>query len=249
MAKKQSTSSQSPNLFDGRQPPNLYLLDGMALIYRAHFALARSPRYTSGGKCTSAVFGMTNTVLDIINRQQPTHLAMAFDTSEPTHRHIEYAPYKAQRDALPEDIADQIPLVDRLMHAMKIPVLRSPGFEADDIIGTLARQAAEQGMDVWMVTSDKDFHQLVTENVRIFKPGRQGNQFEMLGVPEVLEKWQIENVEQVIDILGLMGDASDNVPGIPGVGEKTAQKLMPSKPPSGDPAKFPDQVTSSTMDP
>ena len=198
----------------------------MALIYRAHFGLIRSPRFTSGDIPTSGVFGMANTVFDLIKRQKPTHMAIAFDTSHPTHRHEAYPEYKAQRDALPEDIAIQIPLVDRLMHALNIPVIRTPGFEADDIIGTLALQAAEQDYDVFMVTPDKDYHQLVTDRIQVYKPGRQGNAFEIMGVKEVLEKWQVERVDQVIDILGLMGDASDNVPGIHGIGEKTAQKLI-----------------------
>ena len=227
MAKTKVKSDTGPGLFDGKQQKKLYLLDGMALIYRAHFALIRSPRFTSGGKCTSAVFGMTNTILDLIKKQKPTHLAIAFDTSDPTHRHIEYPEYKAQRDALPEDIAEQIPLVDRLMQAMKITTIRCPGFEADDIIGTLAKQAADAEFEeVVMVTPDKDFHQLVTDKIQVYKPGRQGSQFEILGIPEVLEKWQVERVDQVIDILGLMGDSSDNVPGVPGIGPKTAQKLI-----------------------
>ena len=225
MAKKK-TSNSTPGLFDQAAPKKLFLLDGMALIYRAHFALIRSPRFTSAGVCTSAVFGLINTIFDIINKHKPTHLAIAFDTSEPTFRHVEFPEYKAQRDALPEDIRDQIPLVDRLMEAMQIPVLRRPGFEADDVIGTLANEAAELGMQVMMVTPDKDFQQLVTENIKIYKPGRQGNHAEIMGVDEVLEKWQIEKVDQVIDILGFMGDASDNIPGVPGVGEKTAQKLV-----------------------
>lgn len=204
----------------------MYLLDGMALIYRAHFGLIRSPRFTSGDVPTSGVFGMANTVFDLIKRQKPTHMAIAFDTSDPTHRHLAYPEYKAQRDALPEDIAVQIPLVDRLMKALNIPVIRTPGFEADDIIGTLAIEAAAQDYDVFMVTPDKDYHQLVTDRIQIYKPGRQGGAFEILGVPEVLEKWQTQRVDQVIDILGLMGDTSDNVPGIHGIGEKTAQKLI-----------------------
>lgn len=204
----------------------MYLLDGMALIYRAHFGLIRSPRFTSGDVPTSGVFGMANTVFDLIKRQKPTHMAIAFDTSDPTHRHLAYPEYKAQRDALPEDIAVQIPLVGRLMKALNIPVIRTPGFEADDIIGTLAIEAAAQDYDVFMVTPDKDYHQLVTDRIQIYKPGRQGGAFEILGVPEVLEKWQTQRVDQVIDILGLMGDTSDNVPGIHGIGEKTAQKLI-----------------------
>ena len=205
--------------------PVLMLLDGMALIYRAHFALIRSPRFTSGGKCTSAVFGVLNTVLDLLKKYEPTHLAMAIDTPEPTERHKKFPQYKAQRDAIPEDIADQIPLVVRLMESMNIPVIRCPGWEADDIIGTIAREAEQENFLVWMVTPDKDFQQLVTERSKVLKPGRQGGAVEIFGVPEVLDKWQIERVDQVIDILGLMGDASDNIPGVPGVGEKTAQKL------------------------
>ncbi|MEM7313877.1 MAG: DNA polymerase I, partial [Planctomycetota bacterium] len=204
----------------------LFLFDSMALIYRAHFALIRSPRYTSGGTCTSAVFGVLNTLLDIIKKQEPTHLVAAFDTPEPTHRHEEFPEYKAQRDELPEDIADQFPLVDRLFEAMNIKVIRKPGFEADDVIATLAVQAEEGGFTSWMVTPDKDFTQLVTNDIFIYKPGRQGSHAEILGIPEVLDKWKIERVDQVIDILGLMGDASDNIPGVKGVGEKTAQKLI-----------------------
>lgn len=204
----------------------LFLLDAMALIYRAHFALIRSPRYTSSGACTSAVFGVTNTVLDIIAKQKPTHIVVAFDTREPTFRHEEFPEYKAQRDALPEDIAEQFPLVEKLFAALNIPIVRLPGFEADDLVGTIAKHAEQKGFEAFMVTPDKDFTQLVSDQVKIYKPGRQGSSFEMLGVPEVLEKWQIERVDQVIDILGLMGDASDNIPGVPGVGEKTAQKLI-----------------------
>jgi len=204
----------------------LFLLDAMALIYRAHYALIRSPQYTSGGVCTSAVMGITNTLLDILNREKPTHIAVAIDTPEPTHRHQEFPQYKAQREALPEDIAAQIPLVIRLFKAFNIPVIGISGYEADDIIGTLAREAEIAGFQTWMVTPDKDFQQLVTENTRVYKPGRQGSQHEILGVQEVLDKWQIENVGQVVDVLGLMGDASDNIPGVPGIGEKTAQKLI-----------------------
>ena len=225
MAKKKK-KTPGKDLFSAQEPKKLYLLDGMALIYRAHFGLIRNPRFTSAGKPTSAVFGVTNTLLDIVKRQKPTHLAVAFDTSDPTFRHEKYDEYKANREKQPEDISAQIPLVDRLMDAMKIPVLRTPGFEADDIIGTLAREAEEAGYQTWMVTPDKDYHQLVTENIFVYKPGRQGNQFEVLGIPEVLEKWEIESVDQVVDILGLMGDSSDNVPGVPGVGPKTAQKLI-----------------------
>ena len=224
MAKKQPLRKR--DLFSEQEPKKLYLLDGMALIYRAHFGMIRSPRFTSAGKPTSAVFGVANAVFDILKRQQPTHIAVAFDTNDPTFRHEEFAEYKATRDKQPEDIAEQIPLVDRLMEALDIPVLRNPGYEADDVIGTLAREAEAAGFQTWMVTPDKDYHQLVTENIFVYKPGRQGSQFDILGIPEVLEKWQVEKVDQVIDILGLMGDSSDNVPGVPGIGPKTAQKLI-----------------------
>ena len=219
-------TAKDKDLFSEPSEKRLYLLDGMALVYRAHFALIRAPRFTSGGVCTSAVFGLTNTILDIIQREQPSHLAVAFDTSEPTQRHIEFPEYKAQRDEMPEDISAQLPLVDRLLDAFNIPVIRTPGYEADDIIGTLAHQAAPQGFRTWMVTPDKDYDQLVTDDIFVYKPGRKGGDSEIAGVPEVLEKWGIERVDQVIDILGLMGDSSDNIPGVPGVGPKTAQKLI-----------------------
>ncbi len=204
----------------------LVLLDGMALLYRAHFALVRSPRMTSGGMCTSGVFGFTNTLLDIIKKESPTHIAAAFDTPEPTERHKVFPEYKAQRDALPEDIAAQFPFIDRLLEAFSISVIRMPGYEADDIIGTLAHQATAQGFQTLMVTPDKDYHQLVSDDVVIFRPGRKGAAYETLGVREVLAQWEIERVDQVIDILGLMGDSSDNIPGVPGIGPKTAQKLI-----------------------
>ena len=217
-------AAKPTELFPDNQ--KLFLLDGMALTYRAHFALVRSPRFTSGGLCTSAVFGMANTVLDILKREEPTHLSVAFDTSEPTQRHIEFPAYKAQRDAMPEDIATQLPYIDRLLDALNIHVIRRPGYEADDVIGTLAKQASEQGYRIWMVTPDKDYEQLVTDDIVIYKPGRRGADPEIFGVKEVLEKWGIERVDQVIDILGLMGDASDNIPGVAGIGPKTAQKLI-----------------------
>ena len=204
----------------------LYLLDGMALTYRAHFALIRSPRFTSSGLCTSAVFGIANVVADILKREKPTHIAVAFDTPEPTERHIIFPEYKAQRDAMPEDIGEQLPWIDKLFDALNIKSIRMPGYEADDVIGTLAHQAAEDSFQTWMVTPDKDYDQLVRENVFVYKPGRKGGTQEIFGVPEVLEKWNIESVDQVIDILGLMGDSSDNIPGVPGIGPKTAQKLI-----------------------
>ena len=206
----------------------LFLLDGMALVYRAHFALIRSPIFTSDGVNTSALFGFANTLIDIQKKHSPTHLAVVFDTQAPTMRHIEFPAYKAQREEMPEDLAKAIPNVKRLVKAFDIPVLERDGFEADDIIGTLAQRAVadDPNCEVFMVTPDKDFAQLVAERIFIYKPGRQGSDVEILGVPEILAKWEIERPEQVIDILGMWGDASDNIPGIPGIGEKTAKKLM-----------------------
>ncbi len=216
--------ASSSELFSDQK--RLFLLDGMALTYRAHFALVRSPRYTSAGLCTSAVFGLATTVLDLLGREQPTHIAVAFDTSEPTQRHIDFPEYKAQRDEMPEDISIQLPYIDRLFEALNIAVIRIPGYEADDIIGTLAHEGVDHGFRTWMVTPDKDFEQLVTENILIYKPGRRGSEAEVIGVADVLQKWGIDRVEQVIDILGLMGDASDNIPGVKGIGPKTAQQLI-----------------------
>ncbi len=206
----------------------LYLLDAMALIYRAHFALIRSPIYTSGGLNTSALYGFANALVELIQNRKPTHIAVVFDTPEPTTRHKEFEEYKAQRDEMPEDISLAIPNVKRLVKAFNIPALEKPGYEADDIIGTLAKRAEadDEDLEVYMVTPDKDFAQLVSERIFIFKPGRSGADVEILGVPEVLAKWEVERPEQVIDILGLWGDASDNIPGIPGIGEKTAKKLV-----------------------
>ncbi len=205
----------------------LFLLDGMALVYRAHFALIRSPITNSEGMNTSAIYGFTNTLLQILEKENPTHLAVAFDTSAPTPRHTLYPQYKAQREAMPEELALAIPEVKNMCQAFNIPVIEIDGYEADDIIGTLAHQAEQQGgIDTFMVTPDKDFAQLVAPRTFMWKPGRQGSDHEVIGVPEVLAKWEIENPQQVIDILGLWGDASDNIPGIPGIGEKTAKKLM-----------------------
>ncbi|MEM1442651.1 MAG: DNA polymerase I [Verrucomicrobiota bacterium] len=208
-------------------PHRLFLLDGMALIYRAHFALIRSPIYTSGRVNTSALFGFTNVLLDLLEKQKPTHLAVAFDTSDPTPRHEIFPEYKANRDDMPEDLALQLPHVKRLVKAFNIPVLEYPGWEADDVIGTLARQAdALGGYETFMVTPDKDFAQLVTATTSIYKPGRQGSEAEILDVEAIRENWQVEDPLQTIDVLGLWGDASDNIPGVPGIGEKTAKKLV-----------------------
>ncbi|WPU94158.1 DNA polymerase I [Mucilaginibacter sabulilitoris] len=204
----------------------LFLLDGMALIYRAHFALSKSPRFTSGGLNTSAVMGFTNTLLDVLKKEKPTHMAVVFDTDAPTERHTDYEHYKAHREAMPEDLSKALPYVIKVILGFNIPVITSDGYEADDIIGTLAKKAEQKGYQVYCMTPDKDFAQLVSENIRIYKPARMGNEMEILGVKEVLEKWEIEHVEQVIDILGLWGDAVDNIPGIPGIGEKTAKALI-----------------------
>ena len=204
----------------------LYLLDGMALVYRGHFAMIRNPRMTAKGMNTSALFVFANTLLDILDNAQPSHLAVVFDTPEPTHRHEMYEAYKAQREAMPEDLSVALPYIDQMCDGFNVPVIRKPGYEADDVIGTLAKAAEQAGFTTYMVTPDKDFAQLVSEKTRISKPGRIGYGAEILGVAEVLAQWEIERVDQVVDMLGLMGDSSDNVPGVPGIGPKTAQKLI-----------------------
>ncbi len=204
----------------------LFLLDGMALLYRAHFAFIRSPIFTSDGVNTSALYGFVNTLLDIAKNHQPTHLAVALDTHAPTPRHDLFPAYKAQREEMPEDISKAIPQLKRVLQAMRIPLLERDGYEADDIIGILAGRADRVGLETFMVTPDKDFGQLVTEHVKIFKPGRQGADVEILGVEEIKQRWGIEHPSQVIDILALMGDAVDNIPGIKGIGEKTATTLI-----------------------
>jgi DNA polymerase-1 len=204
----------------------LFLLDGMALIYRAHFALSKSPRFTSAGLNTSAVMGFTNTLLEVLRKEKPTHMAVVFDTDAPTERHTEYEKYKAHRETMPEDLSKALPYIFKVVLGFNIPLITSDGYEADDIIGTLAKKAEAKGYQVYCMTPDKDFAQLVSENIRIYKPARMGNDMEILGVPEVLAKWEVERPEQVIDILGLWGDAVDGIPGIPGVGEKTAKQLI-----------------------
>ncbi|RKD20402.1 DNA polymerase I [Pelobium manganitolerans] len=204
----------------------LFLLDGMALVYRAHFALSKNPRFTSNGINTSAVMGFTNTLLEVLKKENPSHIAVVFDTDAPTERHSDYEAYKGHRQAMPEDLSAALPYVVKLIEGFNIPVLTSDGFEADDIIGTLAKKAEKEGYTVYCMTPDKDFAQLVSDNIFIYKPARMGNGMEILGVKEVLEKWEVEHVHQVIDILGLWGDAVDNIPGIPGIGEKTAKALI-----------------------
>jgi DNA polymerase-1 len=204
----------------------LFLLDGMALVYRAHFALASRPIFTSKGVNTSALYGFTQTLLDILNNQKPTHIAVAFDTDAPTQRHKEFADYKAERQAMPEDLAAAMPHVHRMIEAFNIESLECDGCEADDIIGTYVKVAEKQGFESYMVTQDKDFGQLVTEKTFLYKPSRMGDAVEVLGIEGILNRWGIQRTEQVIDILGLMGDSSDNIPGVAGIGEKTASKLI-----------------------
>ncbi len=204
----------------------LFLIDGMAIVYRAYFGLIRNPRINSKGENVSAVFGFINTLLDIIHTYEPTHIAVALDTHEPTFRHIEYPEYKATRDETPEGIRTGVPHIKNLLAAFNIPVLEYPGFEADDVIGTLARQAEKDGFETYMVTPDKDYAQLVDEHTFMLKPGRGGGDSELLTVSKILEQWNIQKIEQVIDILGLAGDTADNIPGVPGIGPKTAQKLI-----------------------
>src|ERR1700710_1606266 len=204
----------------------LFLLDGMALIYRAHFALSKTPRFTSTGINTSAVMGFTNTLLEVLRKEKPTHMAVVFDTEAPTERHLDFADYKAQRESMPEDLSAAIPYIYKVILGFNIPVITSDGYEADDIIGTLAKKAEIKGYQVYCMTPDKDFGQLVSPNIHIYKPARMGNDMEILGVKEILAKWDIEHVHQVIDILGLWGDAVDGIPGIPGIGEKTAKLLI-----------------------
>ena len=204
----------------------LFLLDAMALIYRAYYAFKNNPRVSSKGVNTSAAFGFANTLFDVLRKEKPTHIGVAFDTIAPTVRHEGYELYKAHRQETPEDIILSIPLIHELLHAFRIPVLFVDGFEADDVIGTLARQAETAGWTTYMMTSDKDFGQLVSATTLIYKPGKFGGDVEIMGVKEVCEKFGISNPLQVIDMLGLWGDASDNIPGIPGVGEVTARKLL-----------------------
>ncbi|MBS1636748.1 MAG: DNA polymerase I [Bacteroidetes bacterium] len=207
-------------------PKKLFLLDAYALIYRAYFAFSTNPRINSAGLNTSAIFGFTNTLLEILNKEKPTHIAVVFDSAGPTHRHTEFEAYKANREEMPEDLRSNIPYIMNLITGFNIPVLAMPGYEADDIIGTLAKEAEKQGFTTYMMTPDKDYGQLVDANTYIYKPARLGNGAEILGPEEICKKWEIQSVSQLIDILGLMGDKVDNIPGIPGVGEKTAIQLI-----------------------
>ncbi|MCC6700356.1 MAG: DNA polymerase I [Fluviicola sp.] len=205
----------------------LFLLDAFALIYRAYFAFAKNPRVNSKGQNTSAAFGFTNVLIDILNKEKPTHIAVVFDPpGGATNRNVDFAAYKAHREEMPEDIRNMIEPIKKIIAAINIPMYVVDGYEADDLIGTLAKKAEQEGFITYMMTPDKDFGQLVSENIFIYKPGRGGDPASIMGVKEVCEKFEVEHPLQVIDILGLWGDAADNIPGIPGVGEKTAKKLI-----------------------
>ena len=208
------------------QAHKLFLLDAMALIYRAHFAFSKNPRINSKGLNTGVMLGFTNTLLEVLEKEKPSHIAVAFDTKAPTFRHVQYTPYKANRLEQPEDITVSIPWVKEIVRAFKIPVLEMDGFEADDVIGTIAKKAEKELFTVYMMTPDKDYGQLVDEHIFLYKPAFMGNGVDVMGPKQICDKWDIENVDQVRDILGLMGDAVDNIPGIPGIGEKTAVKLL-----------------------
>ena len=206
--------------------PRLFLLDGMALVYRAHFAFIQNPIRNSQGVNTSALYGFINTLLTILEKEKPTHLGVAWDTSAPTPRHEKFPAYKAQRDEMPEELAAAIPHVKRLCQAFHIPMLEIDGYEADDLIGTIAKRADAEKIETYMVTPDKDFAQLLSKHVFMWKPGRKGTDHEIIGVPELPGIWGVSQPHEIIDLLGLMGDSVDNIPGVPGIGPKTAQKLI-----------------------
>ena len=208
------------------QKKKLFLLDAYALIYRAYFAFVKNPRINSKGFDTSAVFGFTNTIIEVLKKERPTHIAVCFDRSGPTFRHEEFSDYKANREPTPDGIVSAKPYIDRLLESLNITKIYLDGFEADDLIGTLAKKAEKEGFHVYMMTSDKDFAQLVSENIFMYRLGNKWTATEVWGIKEVLEKFQIQKVSQVIDYLGMMGDAVDNIPGLPGVGKKTAQKFI-----------------------
>ena len=207
-------------------PKKLFLLDAYALIFRAYYAFIKNPRITSKGLNTSAIFGFLLALEEVLQKQKPTHIAVVFDTPTPTFRHEMFKAYKAHRDETPEDIIKAVPYIKRLIEAYKIPVIDYPGFEADDVIGTLARKASERGFVTYMMTPDKDFAQLVSPNVFMFKPSRSGNESILWGVDDIKKEFSVQRPEQVIDVLALMGDSADNIPGAPGVGPKTAMKLV-----------------------
>ena len=206
--------------------PKLFLLDAMALIYRAYFALNKNPRINSKGMNTSAILGFVNTLIEVLKNENPTHIAVAFDSVAPSIRQVDYTDYKANRERMPEDISAAIPYIKQIISAFNIPIIAAEGYEADDVIGTLSKKAEKMGFITYMMTPDKDFGQLVSDNIYMYKPARMGNKAEIWGVKEVKEKFEIKDPLQLIDILGLWGDASDNIPGVPGIGEKRAKELI-----------------------
>ena len=208
------------------QKKSLFLLDGHALVYRAHYAFIARPLYNSKNVNTSAMVGFVRTLWDILKTRKPSHIAVSFDLSGPTFRHEKYPAYKANREAQPEDITFALPYIEKFVEAFNIPVVTAEGYEADDVIGTLAKQAEKEGFEVFMVTPDKDYAQLISPNIKMYKPARMGNDIEILGEEEIKEKWGIKRMDQIIDILGLQGDSVDNIPGVPGIGPKTAVKLL-----------------------
>ncbi len=204
----------------------LLLIDAMGLIFRAYYAMIKSPRFTSGGLNTSAILGFTNSLYEVLKNEKPTHVAVAFDTGAPTFRHAEYDHYKENREATPDDIIQSVPYIKKILDAFRIKAIGIDGYEADDVIGSLAKHAEIEGFDVLMLTSDKDYGQLVSEHIKMYKPGKFGQPAEILGAEEICEKYKIQQPEQLIDMLGLWGDASDNIPGVPSIGQVRAQKLL-----------------------
>jgi DNA polymerase-1 len=204
----------------------LYLIDAYAMIFRGYFAFIKNPRISTKGVNTSAIFGFTNSLIELIKRDRPTHLAVVFDVGKTNVRHEDFTEYKANRQDTPEPILIAVPYIHRILEAMHIPILGVEGYEADDVIGTIACKAEKQDYNVFMVTPDKDFAQLVTDKIKIYKPGLKGGDIEILGVEEVKAKYEISDPKQIIDYLGMMGDAVDNIPGLDGVGEKTAKKFI-----------------------
>ncbi len=204
----------------------LFLIDAYALIFRAYYAFLKNPRINSKGLNTSAIFGFTNALLEVIRKESPTHLAVVFDAPGGSFRNETYPEYKANRNETPEDIKRSVPWILQVLEGLNVPSISKVGYEADDIIGFLAKKAEKSGFDVYMMTPDKDFGQLVTENIRMYRPGRSGNPAEVWGIDEIREKFEVDNPLQIIDLLGMMGDSVDNIPGIPGVGAKTASKLL-----------------------
>ncbi len=204
----------------------LFLLDAYALIYRAYYAFIKNPRINSKGLNTSAIFGFTNTLHEIINLENPSHLAVVFDPPGPTFRHKIFPDYKAQRPPTPEDIKLSVPYIKQIITASNIPVIEVLNYEADDTIGTLAKMAEKSGFQVYMMTPDKDFYQLISENIFLYKPRRSGKEAEVIGLNELNNLFGINNPEQIIDILALWGDSADNIRGAVGIGEKTATKLI-----------------------